>query len=157
MQRHLAAATATLITLGCPQTWAFEEYSTFAEYPTRLKEPVIEKGTHAYKFRAALQSCAKRGIDFAGKYSVCSIGQGSNFQLNFLIDRYNGKVYEVEDSEVGYAADPASDLFVTNFDYESYWTYPEIPHWLWVEYYTFDEAKGKMVLIERLKPVADSE
>lgn len=161
MLRTIIAVIVTVFTLSFTSSAnAFEEYPTFAEYALQeipalpiLAMPVLKKGTDAYKFRTMISDCAEHGgINFAGRYTICSIGQGSDAQINFLIDRCDGKVRLIEGSELGVSTDPASSLLIINPDPSTYYTWPEVPSWLTIRYYTLNVNTGELKFVEELKP-----
>ena len=157
MLRTFTAVVLMVITLPyVSPAKAFEEYPTFAEYALReipvlqtLAEPILKKGTDAYAYRTALKSCAERGVDFAGKYTLCSIKQGS---FNFLIDRQSGKVYRIKEARMGIDVRAYSDLLILNSDPSLFTSWTDIPEGVLTEYYTFDEKKGELVFIESWTP-----
>lgn len=112
-----------------------------------LSEPKLIKGTTEYQFRTRLRQCADEGVNFNRHYTVCSINQGTDFQINFMIDRETGKVELIMSSELGVEMSPNSNILVVN---PEFWMSPgdEVPSWLSRRYYLFDETTKEFVLIK---------
>lgn len=64
--------------------------------------------------RSAILEGLQEGVNFAGKYTVVTVGCGTNCQLHYVVDRETGKVMDKLQSSVGakYSAD--SRLFIIN-------------------------------------------
>jgi len=160
MLRTIIAVIVAVFTLSFSSSAkAFEEYPTFEEYALQevsvlqtLAKPVLKKRSVAYKFRTRINECAQDGVNFAGKYTLCSIGQGTDVQINFLIDRRNGNVRRIEGSELGVETHPASNLLIINPDPSVYYTWPEVPQWLSIRYYALNVDTGELAFLQELKP-----
>ena len=95
---------------------------TFETY--RLSEKAIFKGLPAdvdltsYKgartFRTKLREGAKQGPNFAGHYTVVTIGCGTQCQQNWIIEARTGKILDSFPSIVGIAYQLNSLLLVVN-------------------------------------------
>jgi len=76
----------------------------------------LDEASHAEarRYRTALRQGMEVGINFAGKYTLVSIGCGTSCQQHFVIDRETGKVLDKVQSSLGarYSAD--SRLLVIN-------------------------------------------
>lgn len=76
----------------------------------------IDESSHpdTRTYRTALTEGLKEGINFAGRYTVITIGCGTSCQLHYVVDRETGKVLDKLQSSAGanYSAD--SRLFVIN-------------------------------------------
>ena len=77
--------------------------------------PLDEKShTEAGRFRTALNEGLKQGVNFAGKYTVVTVGCGTACQQHFVVDRETGKVLDMVQSSLGAKYNPESRLFVVN-------------------------------------------
>ena len=112
-------------------------------------EPILVKGTDEYKFRTRIRKCvAEKGVNFNHHFTVCTIGQGTDVQINFLIDQETGKVKLIMTSELGVAVSPDSDILVVN---PVFWMSPgdPVPSWLWRKVYQYDAIKGDFILVKK--------
>lgn len=83
-------------------------------YRGRLS-PLDERShTDASTYRTSLREGMKQGVNFAGKYTVVTIGCGTNCQVHFVVDRENGKVLDKLQSSAGAKYSPGSRLFIIN-------------------------------------------
>ena len=139
MLRYLLVAFMAAIIQGSPLA---------ALATAQAVEPILVKGTDEYKFRTRIRECAAKGVNFNRHYTVCTIGQGIDVQINFLIDQQTGKVELIMTSELGVAVSPDSDILVVN---PVFWMSPgdPVPSWLWRKVYQYDAAKGDFVLLRK--------
>ncbi len=122
-----------------------------------LLEPVLVEGTTEYKFRTKLNECAAReGVNFNNHFTVCTIGQGPDFQIIFIIDRNTGHAklamssVDGKDkpvtSSLGVEVSRDSDTMVVN---PEFWMSPgdEVPARLSRQFYQYDEDTRKFVFL----------
>ncbi|MFD2247784.1 hypothetical protein [Pontibacter ruber] len=76
----------------------------------------LDEGSHAdaRTFRTALRDGLKQGVNFAGKYTVVTVGCGTSCQVHYVVDRESGKVLDKVQSSLGAAYNPNSSLFIVN-------------------------------------------
>lgn len=90
------------------------DYKVTDIYRGRLA-PLDERShTDARTFRTALQKGMKEGVNFAGKYTVITIGCGTSCQVHYVVNRENGKVLDKVQSSVGAKFSRESRLFIVN-------------------------------------------
>jgi hypothetical protein len=68
----------------------------------------------AAKYRTALQSGLKEGVNFAGQYTVVTIGCGATCQEHIVVDRRDGKIVDKVQSSTGAQFTPDSRIFIVN-------------------------------------------
>lgn len=77
--------------------------------------PLDEKShSDAGTYKAALREGLKQGVNFAGKYTVVTVGCGTNCQKHFVIDRETGKILDELQSSIGAKYSPDSRLLIIN-------------------------------------------
>ena len=118
----------------------------------KLATPVLKQtkktiGNNQWEFRTTLVECGSRPVNFAGHFTTCSIGVGNQNQINFMIDRLTGQIFEMPQSTFGFAADQKSNLLVVNPDFQD--QNDPVPGWLFREYYVW--TNNKFDLIDRDK------
>ena len=97
-----------------------EEYEKSGDY--RIGEmfrgrlaPIDETShTDARTFKTALRDGLAQGINFAGKYTVVTVGCGTACQQHFIVDRETGKIVEKIQGSAGAKYSPESRLFILN-------------------------------------------
>jgi hypothetical protein len=97
-----------------------EEYRSSGNYSVgnlyRGRLAPLDESSHADArgFRTAIRKGMEEGVNFAGKYTVVSIGCGTGCQQHYVVDRETGKVLDKVQSSIGarYSAD--SRLFIVN-------------------------------------------
>lgn len=116
-----------------------EAFRVKEAYKGRLAPLDQESHTDAGKFRTALQNGLKQGINFAGHYTVVTVGCGTTCQEHYVVDRTDGKVLDKVQSSVGakYSAD--SRIFIVNPP-DSSLNYVECPY-CEPEAYVFEQGK----------------
>jgi hypothetical protein len=89
-------------------------YDVSDMYRGRLS-PLDEKShSEAKTYRNALNEGLKEGVNFAGKYTVVTVGCGGSCQIHYVVNREDGKVLDRLRSSVGAKYSPKSRLFVVN-------------------------------------------
>ena len=83
--------------------------------------------------RAGISDLEGLKVDFAGKYSVFSVGCGTACQVSIAINLETGNVIGPIQSSLGMCYQKDSRLFITNPDIEMYGD--EIPEWAFTYYY----------------------
>ncbi|TPE46059.1 hypothetical protein [Pontibacter mangrovi] len=82
----------------------------------RGKLAPLDEASHpdAKTYRTMLRKGLEEGINFAGKYTVVSVGCGTACQLHYVVDNQTGKVLDKLQGSMGahYSAD--SRLFILN-------------------------------------------
>ncbi|WP_299757468.1 hypothetical protein [uncultured Pontibacter sp.] len=97
-----------------------EQYLNSGDYNVgniyRGKLAPLDESSHtdAHTHRAVLQQGLEQGVNFAGKYTVVSIGCGTNCQEHFVIDRETGKVLDKIQSSTGASFNAQNHLFIVN-------------------------------------------
>ncbi|WP_299986859.1 hypothetical protein [uncultured Pontibacter sp.] len=76
----------------------------------------LDEASHAEarKYRSALQEGLKQGINFAGQYTVVTVGCGTTCQEHYVVDRQDGKVLDKVQSSTGAQFSPDSRIFIVN-------------------------------------------
>ncbi|MBX0331756.1 hypothetical protein K3G39_00745 [Pontibacter sp. HSC-14F20] len=90
---------------------AFRVQETFQGHLAPLDEA---SHADARQYRAALQEGLKQGINFAGRYTVVTIGCGTTCQEHYVVDRQDGKVLDKLQSSTGAQFNPDSRIFIVN-------------------------------------------
>ena len=80
------------------------------------KQAPLDEASHtdARQFRTALREGLKQGINFAGRYTIVTVGCGTACQVHYVVDRSNGKVLDKLQGSAGASYSPDSRLFVLN-------------------------------------------
>ncbi|MBB6611893.1 hypothetical protein H7F15_12650 [Pontibacter sp. Tf4] len=97
-----------------------EEYMNSGNYNVpnmfRGKLAPIDEESHkdARSFKIALREGMAKGVNFAGKYTVVSVGCGTTCQQHFIVDRETGKIVEKIQSSVGAKFSENSRIFIVN-------------------------------------------
>lgn len=68
----------------------------------------------ATKHLSALQNGLQQEMNFAGRYTVVTVGCGTTCQEHFVIDRQQGKVLDKVQSSTGAQYRPDSRIFIVN-------------------------------------------
>ena len=76
----------------------------------------LDESSHpdARTFRTAIRKALQDGVNFAGKYTVASIGCGTGCQQHIVVDRETGKVLDKLQGSAGASFTPDSRLFILN-------------------------------------------
>ncbi|SIR41421.1 hypothetical protein [Pontibacter lucknowensis] len=76
----------------------------------------LDEASHAdvRQYRSALQEGLKQGINFAGRYTVVTVGCGTTCQEHYVVDRQDGKVLDKVQSSTGAQFSPDSRIFIVN-------------------------------------------
>lgn len=88
----------------------------------RVQEPYqgrlapLDEASHqeAVKYRSALREGLKQGVNFAGQYTVVTVGCGTTCQEHFVVDRQDGRVVDKVQSSTGAQFNPDSRIFIIN-------------------------------------------
>ncbi|WP_092098464.1 hypothetical protein [Pontibacter chinhatensis] len=82
----------------------------------RGKLAPLDEASHsdAATYRTMLRKGLEEGVNFAGKYTVVSIGCGTSCQQHFVVDRETGKVLDKVQSSTGAKYSKDSRLLVVN-------------------------------------------
>jgi len=91
-----------------------DRYTTESMYDGSLAD--LDENSHpdAGTFRTSLQEGLRNGVNFAGKYTVVTVGCGSTCQQHFIIDRTTGKIIEKIQSSIGAKYSSDSRIFIVN-------------------------------------------
>ena len=102
LQTAALALSIALFSQGArgAETISAKELPTFDQYPVPpadiydgIPTPVdLSSYKHADNYRTKLGEGAKKGPNFAGHYTVVTIGAGTQFQDNWVIDAQSGKI-----------------------------------------------------------------
>ncbi|MCC9138016.1 hypothetical protein ACFSKU_03790 [Pontibacter silvestris] len=83
-------------------------------YIGRLAPLDEESHADALKYRTAINEGLKDGVNFAGQYTVVTVGCGTSCQTHYVVDRESGQVLDKVESNVGAQFSKNSRLFVVN-------------------------------------------
>ncbi|WP_266205367.1 hypothetical protein [Pontibacter kalidii] len=89
-------------------------YSVGNMYRGRLAPLDETSHTDARSFRTAIRKGMEEGVNFAGKYTVVSIGCGTGCQQHYVVDRETGKVLDKVQSSMGASYSADSRLLIVN-------------------------------------------
>jgi hypothetical protein len=99
-----------------------------------------------WNFRTRLREGAgSTGVNFNGAFTIVTWGCGTECQSGGVIDRSDGRVYELPIAELGYEFYSDSSLLVVNPDPEDMYDAGEMPEWLSRRFYHF--RNGTFVLV----------
>jgi hypothetical protein len=77
----------------CKSKYEFREFP-ISVYKGKLAAPNFKTDMRAYLFRTQIRDqCKKKGVNFAGHYTIVEWGCGSDCQTIAIADRLNGKIY----------------------------------------------------------------
>ncbi|WP_299824657.1 hypothetical protein [uncultured Pontibacter sp.] len=97
-----------------------EEYENSGNYEVGnmyrgLLSPLDENShSEAKTNKSAINEGLKQGVNFAGKYTVVTVGCGTDCQMHYVVDRENGKVLDKLQGSKGATYTPTSRLFILN-------------------------------------------
>ena len=97
-----------------------EEYENSGNYNVknmfRGKLAPADEASHsdAHTYKSALREGMAQGVNFAGKYTVVTIGCGTACQQHFIVDRENGKIVEKIQWSSGARFSVNSRIFILN-------------------------------------------
>ncbi|MER2996827.1 hypothetical protein [Pontibacter populi] len=97
-----------------------EEYENSGNYNVanmyRGKLAPADEASHtdAHAFKNALREGMAKGVNFAGKYTVVTVGCGTACQQHFIVDRESGKIVEKIEGSTGAKYSPNSRIFILN-------------------------------------------
>ncbi|RDV16401.1 hypothetical protein DXT99_04145 [Pontibacter diazotrophicus] len=97
-----------------------EEYARSGEFDVgdmyRGRLAPLDESSHAdtRTYRTALREGLEEGVNFAGRYTVVTVGCGTNCQQHYVVDRETGKVLDKLQSSIGAKFTPNSRLFIVN-------------------------------------------
>lgn len=103
----------------------------------------LDENSHSdtRKFRTALRDGLKQGINFAGQYTVVTVGCGTTCQEHYVVNRKDGKVLDKVQSSTGAQYSPDSRIFIVNPP-DSSLNYMDCPY-CEPEAYVFENDKFK--------------
>ncbi|WP_347156879.1 hypothetical protein [Pontibacter chitinilyticus] len=90
------------------------DYAVQDMYRGRFYPLDESSSTEARKYRTALAQGLKGGVNFAGQYTVVTIGCGTGCQTHYVVDRQTGKVLDKVQSSIGARFNANSRLFIIN-------------------------------------------
>lgn len=90
------------------------KYTVGESYKGRLAP--LDESSHAdaRTYRTMLREGLEQGVNFAGKYTVVSIGCGTSCQQHYVVDRRSGKVLDKVEGSMGVRYSADSRLFIVN-------------------------------------------
>lgn len=97
-----------------------DEYVTSGEFNVgdmyRGRLAPLDESSHVdtRTHRTAISEGLEAGVNFAGRYTVVTVGCGTNCQLHYVVNRETGKVVEKLQSNLGAEFSPDSRLFIIN-------------------------------------------
>jgi hypothetical protein len=71
----------------------FEDFAVREPRPSGLAAPDLASHADARRFRTALRRAARRGVTFAGHFTIVEIGCGTSCVSLGIIDRVSGRVF----------------------------------------------------------------
>lgn len=97
----------------------FEPYITFDDFKVSTENVKAKLDINSHElgrnFRTAIRECYNDSENlFAGHYTYATWGCGSPCQINVLIDRRTGKIYDAPDSTVGSEYKKDSRMLIIN-------------------------------------------
>ena len=97
----------------------FEPYITFDDFKVDVENVKAKLDLNSHElgrqFRTAIRECYNDSENlFAGHYTLATWGCGSPCQMNVLIDRRTGKIYDAPDSSVGSEYKKDSRMLIIN-------------------------------------------
>lgn len=93
---------------------------TFDEYPVKKiftgkpVKPVLKKGALGWNLRTRIRKQAKAGPNFAGEWTLVSVGAGTSVQVNLLVNARTGRVVSAPQSRFGVIVRLNSRLLIVN-------------------------------------------
>jgi hypothetical protein len=112
-------------------------------YAGRLSPLRDEENAEARKYKTAIAEGLKEGVNFAGKYTLVTVGCGTGCQTHYVVDRETGKVLDKVQSSMGARFKPNSRLLIVNPP-DSTVNYAEC-HDCAPQVYVFENGKFKQV------------
>lgn len=97
-----------------------EKYQTDGQYAVgdmyRGRLAPLDESSHsdARTYRTAINAALKEDINFAGKYTLVTIGCGTSCQTHYVVDRESGKVLDRLQGSAGASYTLDSRLFILN-------------------------------------------
>lgn len=97
----------------------FEPYIAFDDYKVNVENVKAKLDLNSHElgkqFRTVIRECYNNSENlFAGHYTIASWGCGSPCQMNVLIDRRTGKIYDAPNSSVGSEYKKDSRMLIIN-------------------------------------------
>lgn len=90
------------------------QYNIGDMYRGRLAPLDVSSHSDARTYRSAISNALQDEVNFAGKYTVVTVGCGTSCQLHFVVDRESGKVLDKLQGSTGASFAPNSRLFILN-------------------------------------------
>ena len=91
-----------------------EAFRINESYRGRMAPLMESSHAEGTKYRTALLNGLKQGINFAGKYTVVTVGCGTTCQEHFVVDRENGEIIDKVQSSIGAQFSSDSRIFIVN-------------------------------------------
>ncbi|WP_162052438.1 hypothetical protein [Pontibacter pamirensis] len=97
-----------------------EEYTRSGQFDVgdmyRGQMAPLDESSHTdiRTYRTALNKGLEEGVNFAGRYTVVTVGCGTNCQQHYVVDRETGKVLDKLQSNIGAKYASNSRLFIIN-------------------------------------------
>lgn len=126
---------------------------TFDWYPAMLfegplAEPDFSTNPKAEQFKTRIIAACADGINFAGHYTLVTMGCGTACQFGMVVDRKTGAIYDGFTSELGYDFRDDSSLLIKNPEALAYTqdeldacSYCKLSYWIWEvdQFYEMEE------------------
>lgn len=93
---------------------AFSEYPVKKVFTGKPVKPLLKKGALGWNLRTRIREQAKDGPNFAGEWTLVSIGAGTGVQVNLLVNARTGRVVQAPQSQLGVIVRLNSRLLVVN-------------------------------------------
>lgn len=90
------------------------KYGVGNYYEGKLADLDEKSHPEASRYGTMLQQGLQEGVNFAGKYTVISIGCGTSCQQHFVVDRESGQVLDKLQGSMGARYSRESRLFILN-------------------------------------------
>lgn len=125
----------------------FEPYITFDDFKVSIENAKAKLDLNSHKLGRQFRTVIRESYNnpenhFAGHYTFATWGCGSPCQMNVLIDRRTGKIYDAPDSSVGSEYKKDSRMLIINPPEEGNYYYNEC-RFCKPEIYILNEATKK--------------
>ncbi len=118
---------------------SFKDYSV-GMYTKKLALPNFSTYPKAKLFKTRIEDACKDGVNFAGHFTLVSIGCGSACQAHYIVNRKSGRITPIFVSSLGVSYEKDSKLIIKNAGAIDNSTnlielcpYCEVSHYTWEE------------------------
>ena len=96
----------------------------------------------AWMFRTTLRNAAPEGPNFAGHWTIVTVGCGTSCQISFIIDTLSGRVYDAPQSTLGVLHRTDSRLLIVN---DPELSDPDGPAYYLPQYWVLDGTEFRQI------------